>query len=436
MNWFVAAILILLLALIFDFGLLAYAMYALLAVLVVSRYLTRVWAEGLAAERECNRLTANIGDTVAVVVTVKNTGRLPVPWMLLEDLLPRRALIHDPPDLRVEGRRVKLAMVRGGGDKNLFYQLQCNRRGYYQLGPLVLETGDLFGLHRRYRVVSEPHFLLVYPKVMPLEGYDVSSKRPIGEVRMSYRLYEDPTRVAGVRRYEAGDPLNRVHWKATARTGSLHSKVYEPSTVAGATILLEFHQDSHDARHEPMRSELAVTAAASLANAVYEMGQQIGLVTNGRDAADRIRQEGWDYDIRTRDAARRAASMAETSDRLQPVVVETRRGPDQVMRIFETLARVELTDGLNLAQLIGETASRMPRDATVVAILPKVTEEHAIALGNLKRRGFAVTAILNLWEEYDFAQASGPLLAQGIGTQHLKDEAAVPHVCRRFVLRG
>ena len=42
---------------------------------------------------------------------------------------------------------------------------ECNRRGYYQIGPLVLETGDLFGLHRRYRVATEPHFLLVFPQV-------------------------------------------------------------------------------------------------------------------------------------------------------------------------------------------------------------------------------------------------------------------------------
>lgn len=436
MNWLVGAILLLLLALILDFGLLAYAMYVLLGILLVSRYLTHSWAESLSAQRECNRLTANIGETVAVVVTVTNSGRLPVPWILLEDLLPRQALIHDPPNLGVDGRRVKLSMLRSGGAKNLLYQLRCNRRGYYQLGPLIMETGDLFGLHRRYRVVTDPHFLLVYPKVMPLEGYDVASRRPIGEVRMSYRLYEDPTRIAGVRQYQVGDPLSRVHWKATARTARLHCKVYEPSTVAGATILLDFHAASHDPRHEPMRSELAVTAAASLANAVYEMGQQVGLVTNGRDAADRIRQEGWDYDIRTRDAARKAASMAETSDRLRPVVVETRRGPDQVMRIFETLARIELTDGLNLAQLIGETASRMPRDATVVAILASVTEEHAVALGNLKRRGFAVTAVLNLFEEYDFALASGPLLSQGIETRHLKDEPAIVAICRRLVLRG
>ncbi|MCB9874690.1 MAG: DUF58 domain-containing protein [Planctomycetaceae bacterium] len=435
MNWLVGAALILVLSLIFDLGLLAYAMYALLSVLFVSRYLASQWAESLTADRECNRLTADVGDSVAVIVNIENQGKLPVPWCLVEDLLPRRALIHTPPNLAVEGSRLQLSMLRAGAKQSLLYQLTCNRRGYYQLGPLVLETGDLFGLHRRYRVATKPHFLLVLPQVIPLEGYDVSSKRPIGEVKMTYRLFEDPTRIAGVRRYEQGDPLSRVNWRATARTGQLHSKVYEPSTVAGATILLEYHNASHSRQHEPMRSELAVTAAASIANAVYEMGQQIGLITNGRDAADRIRQEGWDHDIRTRDAARNAASMRDASDRLQPVVVETKRGPEQLMQIMESLARVELTDGLTLSQLVGETADRLPRDATIIAILPQVTTESAITLGSLRRQGYAVTAILNMYDEYDFAQAAGPLISQGIDVQHLKDEMSIVSVCRKFVLR-
>ena len=59
------------------------------------------------------------------------------------------------------------------------------------------------------------------------------------------------------------------------------------------TILLDFHEQSFDPKHEPVRSELAVTAAASIAGAVCEMGQQVGLATNGRDAADRIaKQDG------------------------------------------------------------------------------------------------------------------------------------------------
>ena len=141
--------------------------------------------------------------------------------------------------------------------------------------PLVLETGDLFGLHRRYRVLTSPSFLLVYPEVVPLEGYDIASQRPIGEVRISHRLFEDPTRISGVRQYQSGDPLNRVHWRATARTGLLHSKVYEPSMITGATIVLEFNEAAYDTRSEPYRSELAVTTAASLAHSMRPSGSRI-----------------------------------------------------------------------------------------------------------------------------------------------------------------
>jgi len=430
LKWAFAAVVILVLALVFRLGLLLYAAYALLAVLFVSRYLAKVWSESITVRRECNRLTARVGETVSVLIHLRNTGRIPVAWMLCEDVLPANALAYEPPSLRVTGRRMQLTMFRKNAVRSMVYQLECNRRGYYQLGPTVLETGDSFGLQRRYRVGTAPNYLLVYPEVVALDGYDVASRRPIGEVRMTYRLFEDPTRIAGVRQYAAGDPLNRVHWRATARTGMLHSKVYEPSTVSGATIVVEFHRRTHVPAHEPMRSELAVTAAASIANAVYMMQQQVGLVTNGRDAADRIRVEGWRHDWRTRDSALKAVQGEAANDRLAPVVVPTRRGPEQFMRILETLARLELTDGLTLPQLFVEAESRLPRDATVIVILPQVTEEAAIALGNLRRRGFAVLALLNLYEDYDFAMSSGPLVAQGVETRHLRDRACISRICR------
>jgi len=436
MKWFAGASLVLLVALAFNLGLLAYAMYALLGVMVTSRLLARSWAENLAAERQCNQYSANVGDMVTVALSVENRGGLPVPWVLLEDLLPRSALAQRPPALEVKGSRLQLAMLAGRGRKTIFYQLKCNQRGYYQVGPLVLETGDLFGLHRRWRLLTAPHFVLVYPEVVTLEGFDVASRRPIGEVLLAHRLYEDPTRIAGVRAYEAGDPLNRVHWRATARTGQLHSKVYEPSTVVGATIVLDFHRDSYQVKHEPYRSELAVTTAASLANAVYEMGHQVGLLTNGRDAVDRIRREGWDHDPNSRQAARRVAAMLDESDRLAPLGVPTRRGPEQLMRILETLARVELTDGLKFHQLVTEAASQLPRDATLIALLSSITTETAVALGNLRRRGYAVAVILNLFEVHDFEEASALLLAQGIEARHLRDKEAIVGICRKQILRA
>jgi uncharacterized protein (DUF58 family) len=420
-----------------ESSLLAYAMYVLLALLLLSRWLARSWIGSLSATRMCKQVTAEIGERVPVEVTITNTGGLPVPWLLAEDLLPQYALDKRFPRIKIKGKRLQIAMLRSGATLEMKYQIECLMRGYFQIGPLTLESGDLFGLHRRFRVLTEPTFLLVYPRIVPLLGYDIASRRPIGDVRLTHRLYEDPTRIAGVRPYEAGDPLNRVHWRATARTGTLHSKIHEPSTLSGATVLLDFHQAGYHQQGEPFRSELAVTTAVSLANAVYEMGQQIGLATNGRDAVDRIKTEGWEQDPRTRQDARATAGMRESNERLQPLLVETRRGVEQLQRIRELLARIELTDGLSFAELVSETISRLPRDATILAVLPEVPVETAIALGNLRRAGLAVAVVLILLDDAPLERAHGRLVSEGIrDIRHLKSEEELPELCRRQVDRS
>ena len=152
---------------------------------------------------------------------------------LLEDVLPRAALLFDPPDLGVEGRRMQLTMVGSRGRSTIFYQSAAIAAAIIRLARWC----------SRRAICSDCTAVTAWPpsriscwffrRSSPLAGYDIASRRPIGEIRIQHRLYEDPTRIAGVRRYEAGDPLNRVHWRATARTGQLHSKVYESSTMAG-----------------------------------------------------------------------------------------------------------------------------------------------------------------------------------------------------------
>jgi uncharacterized protein (DUF58 family) len=462
MKWFFGLLLLLLAALALQSSLLAYSAYVLLGLLIISRFLARRWAAGVSASRICRLtktdeetapvglgppggkddrptgLSAEIGDRVAVRLTVRNDGPLPVLWVLLEDLIPASAIERRPPRLKVKGKRVQVRMLRPRATVEVRYQVECLARGYYPIGPLVVETGDLFGLHRRYRVAAGPTFVLVYPRIVPLTGYELASRRPIGDVRLTHRLYEDPTRIAGVRPYEPGDPLNRVHWRATARTGTLHSKIQEPSTLAGATVMLDLHTAGYHQRGEPYRSELAVVTAMSLANAVCQMNQQIGLVTNGRDAADRIRLEGLHGDDpRTRQAAHAVAPMSDSSSRLEPVIVPTRRSIEQLQRIREVLARVELTDGLTFAELVVETAPRLPRDATVVAVLPEVPQESAIALGNLRRRGLAVTVVLVILEELPLEAAYARLTAEGIrDLRHLQNEDELPDLVRRQVQRA
>lgn len=423
MRWLIFFIVLLAAALAMQAGLLAFAAYVLIGVFLLSRYFAREWVGSLEVTRETKSLdSVEIGDEVEIKVRVKNQGRWTVAWVLVEDLLPEKPLRQKPPSLRIKGRRLKLSTIRAGKSSVLKYSLIGETRGYHQIGPTLLETGDLFGLHRRHRVVTQPIYLLVLPKVVPLPKYDFASQRPIGEVSLAHRLFEDPTRNAGVRPYQVGDPLQRVHWRATARTGELMCRVFEPTTLAGASILVDFHQKGYHARGEPFRSELAATTAASVAYAVAMLNQPIGLASNGRDAVDRLRlrvdtQHGSDEataSFATRDAAREDSEMLEESSRLRPLVVETRRGIEQFGKIREALARLELNDGLSFAAMILEVTPRLPRDATVIAVLPQVTISTSTALGILRRQGFAVTAILIGLEDDDRARAHGRLLSERI----------------------
>src|SRR4051812_17133533 len=113
MRWLIGAVVLLAVAVALNLGLLAYSMYALLGVILFSRLLVNGWSGNLAATREISREQLKIGDSTAVVIVLENRSRMPIPWLLVEDLLPRRALIHSPPNLQITGRRLQLVSFRG-----------------------------------------------------------------------------------------------------------------------------------------------------------------------------------------------------------------------------------------------------------------------------------------------------------------------------------
>lgn len=425
--------LLLLVGLLLGASMLVYAAYVLLAIYWLTRWLSRRWAGAVRASRTCSASEVEVGQTVSISLRIENRDKWPIVWVLVEDALPHAALFGPPPALAVEGKNLRLCTLPPKGQRVMAYKLTTLRRGYFQIGPLIAETGDLFGLQRRFRTVTNPDYLLVLPKIIPLAGYDVASRRPIGEVNVTYRLLEDPTLVSGIRKYQSGDPLRSVHWRATARTGTLQSKQYQPTSVAGATLVVDLHRDSNPDRHEPVRSDLAVTAAASIAHTLMQMQQQFGLVSNGRDAADRTAREGL-REFATRELAHRDAAMRAKSDRLRPVILPPGRGPEHFVQIRKTLARLERTDGLKLPELLIEAQSRLPRDATVLVIVQEVDEPAALALGMLRRRGYSVVTIVNNYDNDVFTQAVGRLLAQHISVHHLLDEESIAQICTSLVL--
>ncbi|MCH1441683.1 MAG: DUF58 domain-containing protein [Rubripirellula sp.] len=403
--------------------------------LLVNYYLANTWSRSTVATRAHGDQEVKIGSRLPVEIQLTNQSRIPVLWLLVEDLLPAWATVFNPPTLQVEGQRIQVLLIGAGKTCSLSYEIKCNRRGYFQIGPTVMETGDLMGMYRRYRVGTQPQYVTVLPNIVALSSYEIGSRRPIGEIRMRENIMDDPTRLRGIRQWQPGDPMRSVHWAATARTGTLHSKIYEPSSIVGATLILDLHASSNPEKHEPMRCDLAITAAASIANSLHDVNEPIGLATNGRDAADRIRLEGWVGDHRVRGDAQSSASMRDENERLRPVIMPPERGPIQFKQMVRTLARLERSDGLTLAELLVECESQLSADTTLLVLLQQCSAESMGAMLDLQRRGRAVAAIVNTHDINDYSDIAGPLIAARIPTFHLGTEETIVDVCRETLLR-
>ena len=195
--------------------------YLMLFAWIVGSMAARMAERGLVAERHVAVDRVHHGGETTVGLTVANRSRLPVLWMVASESLPA--------GLPMTGLRGRVGPLAGGASFSFRYTLHGARRGYHELGPTVLRTGDIFGLSQRERHAAGVASFTVYPKIIPITHARLPSRRPSGEVRTRQRVLEDPTQIVGIRPYQHGDGLRRVHWRATAHTGRLQSKLFEVS---------------------------------------------------------------------------------------------------------------------------------------------------------------------------------------------------------------
>lgn len=391
----------------------AFAIYAFLLLAFLAHYSSLAWLSGLDCERTVSAETVVQGESVDVEVTVKNSRGWPIPWLFVEDQLPG--------DFPKQGESTRLAVLMPGRSLTMKYSLMCPRRGYHRIGPLVMESGDLFGLQRRFRTGQRQDYVSVLPTIAYIETFNVAARRPQGPVRISNRIYEDPSRIAGAREYVPGDPLNRIHWKASARTGQLFSKVQEPSSVLGGTLILDLHAGGYPAETRDARAELAITTTASIAYLLQMSGEQVGLLTNAQDAAEAAKYEVESLQALSKDDMSGQLGEDLSSIRLSPLQVPTLRSPIQARRIAENLARVLLSDKLSVEQVIAAEFDRLPRDAALLPVVPRITDSLALTLASMKESGFAVTVFL-IDNDANYEEEAGQLAAHEISVFHIQHE--------------
>jgi uncharacterized protein (DUF58 family) len=234
---------------------------------------------------------------------------------------------------------------------------------------MYLAIGDLLGIDQRELVWGEQDRMVVYPKVVPLErlGLHALSAQPV--LPTSSPLVEDPARIVGVRDYTPGDSPRRIHWTATARSGTLLVKQYQPAIARDTMIFLDLKGEDYDRRQRHDASELAIVVAASLAHhVIVHQALPVGLATRASDPI----------------------LAGATTDIVLPPAAE--RG--QLLAVLEALARVQMTDEGEFADAMRRESVRLPWGASVVAITGSVHEELLATLLYLQRGGFSVSLVL------------------------------------------
>jgi uncharacterized protein (DUF58 family) len=329
------------------------------------------------------------GEPVRLSIQFANQKPLPVMPLHIQEQVPVELVVEQRRRtfFRVGKDTISLQVVLGPYQTVVrHYNVIPQRRGFHRLGPAQLTAGDPFGFRERHQEAGISPGLAVYPQVRPLTALGLDARRPLGELAAPQTLLADPFRVAGTRPYQPGDPLNRIHWGATARTGDLQVRVTEPTTGIALALFVNGWSFPHFWEGtEPLSFERGCSLAASVAAWAAEQGIPVGLWANG------VAVE-WGA----------------------PLVVPLVRGADGLGRILEGLARLQGGAPLSLVDLMAGVIPTLPA-GTAVAVITRLVSEELLALLAEVRRSRAV--ILFVTGEVPTAEALDGINVIGIGEE-------------------
>ncbi len=268
----------------------------------------------------------------------------------------------------------------------LTYRIRSLRRGYYQLGPLTLQTGDLFGFVPEQQITVPSSYLTVYPRLSSLNQLGLPSRLPFGTIASHQRLFDDPARPMGVREYQSGDSPRQINWKVSAHTRQLMVKTYQPAILLETAVVLNLNREDYETTLQSSAIEWGIEIAASLAAHLVEQRQAVGLVTTGRDLLLESMQDGQPelFD----ELSGRLVAHREGESGAQLGAIPPHHGRVHLMKLLEHLARLEPTRGAQpFATWLPTAVSSLTWGTTLLIITPSADPATYHSLHQLVRRG-------------------------------------------------
>lgn len=310
----------------------------------------RVAFLGVTYQRALDETRVFEGETVKLTLRISNRKWLPLAWLRVSDRMPLALAPREkalaPSHIALNGILESRASLLWNERARWDYTIPCKRRGYYSLGPAQIWTGDLFGLFERSLEFPNVDRLIVYPRIDAIEEWGLPAKEPFGDARARVLMFQDPTRIRGLRDYHPEDAPKHIHWRATARHNALKVKQYDPTINFNWVFFLNlatYEQAWQGVDSE--RAERAIRLTASLANFAANQKYAFGLVANG--------------------------TFPDSDQRLR---VLPGRDPEQLKSVLEALAAMSYYIAQPIENLLRRESAALPWGATLIVVTPLVTE--------------------------------------------------------------
>ncbi len=315
----------------------------LLTVVLTARLWARFSLHRVRYERTLSSERIYAGESVTLELRLTNSKPLTLPWLVVEDRVEETLILRGVEEEQRPGRKYELRFqVSVGWYQRLRfrYTLECPRRGYHLIGPATLRSGDPFGLYDRAEKLGDTLGVLVYPKLAPVDQFALDRLFPFEGTRTGRGMLDDPLNIVGARPYAESDTLRQVHWRASARSTRLQSKVLRPTTEPGVLIFLDLASAEHAWQGVDAEAvEYAISTAATVAHRVHDERRALGLYVNGLRSGTR-----------------------------QKIRIGLARADQTFLAVMDTLARVFPYPNMPLAEMLRAERRRLPAGTTIVVV--------------------------------------------------------------------
>ena len=225
------------------------------------------------------------GESLELIEEIENTGLLPLPYIRSEYSVSRFLEFADTHSTITDRTRFvsSLFFLRGRSRITRRWHVTATRRGEYRVERVLLLSSDLLGTTRASRAAQElGGMLTVLPRCWEGEGLRQAARSVhLGEQIVPWGCITDPVTVRDRMPYTGREPMRRMDWKASARTGTLMVRTEEPVQERRICVVFTAQQGEYGKMRVPEEtSEHTIRVTAALFRELTDAGEPFSVCSN------------------------------------------------------------------------------------------------------------------------------------------------------------